>query len=39
VTVASAVNLLIGVPRLAPAENTRAEPNTDEKDDLSDHRT
>jgi undecaprenyl-diphosphatase len=26
VTVASAVNLLIGVPRLAPAEKTRAGP-------------
>jgi membrane-associated phospholipid phosphatase len=39
VTVASAVNLLIGVPRLAPAENTRAGPNTDERDDLPDHRT
>ena len=39
VAVASAVNLLIGVPRLAPAENTRAGPNTDERDDLPDHRT
>jgi len=32
VTVASAVNLLVGVPVRAPAENTRAGPNTDERD-------
>jgi len=32
VTVASAVNLLVGVPARAPAENTRAGPNTDERD-------
>jgi membrane-associated phospholipid phosphatase len=38
VTVASAVNLLIGVPKLALAEKTRAGPNTDERDDLPDHR-
>ena len=37
VTVASAVNLLIGVPARAPAESIRAGPNTDEKGDLSDH--
>jgi len=37
VTVASAVNLLIGVPARAPTEDTRAGPNTDEKGDLSDH--
>ena len=37
ITVASAVNLLIGVPARAPTENTRAGPNTDEKGDLSDH--
>jgi undecaprenyl-diphosphatase len=35
VTVASAVNLLIGVPASAPAENIRAGPNTDEMDDFS----
>ena len=35
VTVASAVNLLIGVPARAPAEDIRAGPNTDERDDLS----
>ena len=32
VTVASAVNLLVGVPVRALAENTRAGPNTDERD-------
>jgi membrane-associated phospholipid phosphatase len=37
ITVASAVNLVIGVPVRAPIENTRAGPNTDEKGDLSDH--
>jgi membrane-associated phospholipid phosphatase len=37
ITVASAVNLVIGVPARAPTENTRAGPNTDEKGDLSDH--
>jgi membrane-associated phospholipid phosphatase len=35
VTVASAVNLLVGVPARAPAEDIRAGPNTDERDDLS----
>jgi len=35
VTVASAVNLLVGVPARTPAENTRAGPNADEKDDFS----
>lgn len=39
VTVASAVNLLVGVPARAPAENTRAGPHTDETDDLPDHHT
>jgi undecaprenyl-diphosphatase len=39
VTVASAVNLLIGVPRLARDENIRAAPITDERDDFPDHRT
>ena len=39
VTVASAVNLLVGVPARAPAENTRAGPNTDERDDFPDHHT
>jgi membrane-associated phospholipid phosphatase len=34
VTVASAVNLLVGVPARAPAEDIRAGPNTDERDDL-----
>jgi undecaprenyl-diphosphatase len=38
VTVASAVNLLVGVPVRALAENTRAGPNTDERD-LPDHHT
>jgi undecaprenyl-diphosphatase len=38
VTVASAVNLLVGVPARAPAENTRAGPNTDDRD-LPDHHT
>ncbi|MBN2840436.1 MAG: phosphatase PAP2 family protein [Coriobacteriia bacterium] len=37
ITVASAVNLLIGVPARTPTENTRAGPNTDEGGDLSDH--
>jgi len=37
VTVASAVNLLTGVPARAPTENTRAGPNTDERGDISDH--
>jgi membrane-associated phospholipid phosphatase len=37
IIVASAVNLLIGVPARAPTENSRAGPNTDEKGDLSDH--
>lgn len=37
VTVASAVNLLVGVPARAPGENTRAGPNTDERGDLSNH--
>ena len=35
VTVASAVNLLIGVPARAPAEDIRAGPNADERDDFS----
>jgi len=35
VTVASAVNLLVGVPARAPAEDIRAGPNTDEMDDFS----
>jgi membrane-associated phospholipid phosphatase len=38
VTVASAVNLLVGVPARALAENTRAGPNTDDRD-LPDHHT
>jgi membrane-associated phospholipid phosphatase len=38
ITVASAVNLLIGVPARTPTENTRAGPNTDEGGDLSDHK-
>jgi membrane-associated phospholipid phosphatase len=37
ITVASAVNLLIGVPARTPTENTRAGPNTDEGGDLSNH--
>src|SRR4029450_11396961 len=37
VTVASAVNLVIGVPATAPTENTRAGPNTDGRADRSDH--
>jgi membrane-associated phospholipid phosphatase len=37
ITVASAVNLLIGVPASAPAETIRTGPNTDQKGDLSDH--
>ena len=37
ITVASAVNLVIGVPARAPTENTRAGPNTEESDDRSDH--
>ena len=37
ITVASAVNLVIGVPARAPTENTRAGPNTDERGDRSDH--
>lgn len=37
VTVASAVNLLVGVPARAPGENTRAGPNTDGRGDLSNH--
>jgi undecaprenyl-diphosphatase len=37
ITVASAVNLLIGVPARAPTKDTRAGPNTDENGDLSDH--
>jgi membrane-associated phospholipid phosphatase len=37
VTVASAVNVLLGVPARAPTENTRAGPNGDGRDDLSDH--
>jgi len=37
ITVASAMNLLIGVPARTPTENTRAGPNTDEGGDLSDH--
>jgi membrane-associated phospholipid phosphatase len=37
ITVASAVNLLIGVPARAPTENTRAGPNGDKRGDLSDH--
>ena len=39
VTVASAVNLLVGVPARAPAETTRDGPNTDKRDDLPDHHT
>jgi undecaprenyl-diphosphatase len=39
VTVASAVNLLVGVPARAPSETTRAGPNTDERDDLPNHHT
>jgi hypothetical protein len=35
VTVASAMNLMIGVPASAPAEDIRAGPNTDEMDDFS----
>ena len=37
ITVASAVNLVIGVPATAPTENTRAGPNSDERGDRSDH--
>ena len=37
ITVASAVNLAIGVPVRAPTENTRAGPNTEESGDRSDH--
>ena len=39
VTVASAVNLLLGVPATAPAENSRAGRNMDETDDLPNRRT
>ena len=39
VTVASAVNLLLGVPATAPAENSRAGPNMDETDNLPNRRT
>lgn len=39
VTVASTVNLLIGVPARAPTESIRAGPNVDEKGDLSDHQS
>ena len=39
VTVASAVNLLVGVPVRAPAEKTRAGPTTDERDDFPEHHT
>jgi undecaprenyl-diphosphatase len=38
ITVASAVNLLLGVPERPQTENARAGPNGDEKGDLSDHR-
>jgi len=37
ITVASAVNLVIGVPAPAPTEKTRAGPNSDERGDRSDH--
>jgi undecaprenyl-diphosphatase len=37
ITVASAVNLAIGVPARAPTESGRAGPNTDERGDRSDH--
>jgi membrane-associated phospholipid phosphatase len=37
ITVASAVNLVIGVPARARTESTRAGPNTDERGDRSDH--
>jgi membrane-associated phospholipid phosphatase len=37
ITVASAVNLLIGVPARAPTKDTRAGPNMDENGELSEH--
>ena len=39
ITVASAVNLVIGVPARAPTENSRAGPNTDERGDRSDQQS
>ena len=39
ITVASAVNLVIGVPARAPTENTRAGPSTDERGDRSDQQS